>query len=123
MEVDNHTARTYAKVAKKYSAKGSFGFNKTVVPVKLAKYGTDQLISRSQAKRVLARVDQFTQVIFDFTGVDVIGQAFADEIFRVFPIDHPNIKLLPSKANKEIMGLIQSTIRSGRPGYKGNLHS
>jgi hypothetical protein len=52
--------------------------------VRLAKYGNDQLISRSQAKRLLARIELFKIVLFDFSGVETIGQAFADEIFRVF---------------------------------------
>ena len=56
-------------------------FNKTVVPVRLAQYGNDQLISRSQAKRVLARIDLFSTVLLDFEGVPAIGRAFADEVF------------------------------------------
>jgi len=121
LKVENHTARTMKKVYDQYSVEGSYGFNKTIVPVKLAKYGTDQLLSLSQAKRVLVRVDQFSQVIFDFTGIDVIGQAFADQIFRVFASEHPNVDLIPSHANADIMGLIQATITSGRPGFKGEL--
>jgi len=54
------------------------------VPVKLAQYGNDKLVSRSQAKRLLARVELFKVVMLDFTNVPTIGQAFADEIFRVF---------------------------------------
>ncbi len=121
LKVENHTARTVKQVYEQYSVGDSYGFNKTIVPVKLAKYGTDQLISRSQAKRVLVRVDQFSQVIFDFTGVDMIGQAFADQIFRVFASEHPNVDLIPSHANSDIMGLIQATVKSGRPGFKGQL--
>lgn len=121
LRVDNHTARTMRKVYDQYSVGDSAGFNKTIVPVKLAKYGTDQLVSRSQAKRVLVRVDQFSQVIFDFTGVDIIGQAFADQIFRVFASEHPDVDLIPSHANSQIMSLIQATIKSGRPGFKGEI--
>jgi len=123
LKVNNHTSRTVGKVYTQYSVKNASGFSKTVVPVKLAKYATDQLVSRSQAKRVLVRVDQFSQVIFDFTGIDMIGQAFADQIFRVFANDHPNVQLIPSKANANIMALIQSTIKSGRPGFKGERSS
>ncbi len=119
LKVDNHTSRSRRKVLHEFSTNDTYGFNKTVVPVKLARYGTDQLISRSQAKRVLARVDLFSVVIFDFAGVDTIGQAFADQIFRVFPQDHPDIRLLPSHANSEVIGTIQAAIRAGRPGYKG----
>jgi hypothetical protein len=52
----------------------------------------DPLISRSQAKRVLARVELFRTVLFDFSRVSSIGQAFADEMFRVFAHTHPGIE-------------------------------
>jgi anti-sigma regulatory factor (Ser/Thr protein kinase) len=119
LKVENHTTRTVKKVYDQYSVGDSYGFNKTIVPVKLAKYDSDQLISRSQAKRVLVRVDQFSQVIFDFTGIDMIGQAFADQIFRVFASEHPDVDLIPAHANSDIMGLIQAVIKTGRPGFKG----
>ncbi|MBB5062958.1 STAS-like domain-containing protein [Granulicella mallensis] len=121
LKVENHTARTVKKVYDQFSVNGSEGFNKTVVPVKLAKYGNDQLVSRSQAKRVLMRVDRFAQVIFNFEGVDMIGQAFADQIFRVFAAEHPEVSLIPSHANPDILKLIVATIKAGRPGFKGDL--
>ena len=119
LSVSNHTSRTTRKILSQFSVDGSYGFNKTIVPVELARYGTDQLVSRSQAKRVLARVDQFSQVLLNFTGVDEIGQAFADEIFRVFASEHPDIEILPIHANKNIMGIYQAALQSGRPGFKG----
>jgi len=61
-----------------------FGFSKTHIPVFLAAYGEDNLISRSQAKRLLVRFERFKEIILDFENVESIGQAFADEIFRVF---------------------------------------
>jgi anti-sigma regulatory factor (Ser/Thr protein kinase) len=121
LKVDNHTARTVKNIYDQYSVNGSEGFNKTTVPVKLARYGTDQLVSRSQAKRVLMRVDRFAQVIFDFEDVDMIGQAFADQIFRVFAAEHPEVDLIPSHANPDIIKLIVATIKAGRPGFKGKL--
>lgn len=121
LKVENHTARSVRKVMNQFSVGDSFGFNKTIVPVSLAKYGTDQLVSRSQAKRVLARVDLFSLVIFNFTGVDTIGQAFADQIFRVFQQDHPEVALRFSHANSEVMGIINAAIKAGRPGFEGVL--
>ncbi len=106
MELHNHTARTTRKIFDEYSSGDDYGFNKTVVPVKLAKYGMDELVSRSQAKRLLARVELFTKVVFDFAGVDMIGQAFADQIFRVFAATHPDIELIPIHANKEVRAMI-----------------
>lgn len=107
MEINNHTARTTKKIFDHYSSGDDYGFNKTVVPVKLAQYGNDKLISRSQAKRVLARVELFKIVIFSFEGVESIGQAFADEIFRVFAQRHPEIELLTMKANSEVKRMIE----------------
>jgi len=120
LRVSNHTARTTRKILAEYSVDGSYGFNKTVIPLELARYGTDQLVSRSQAKRVLARIDQFSQVLLDFKDVQEIGQAFADEIFRVFALEHPEVKLLPIHANKNIMGMYQAALRTARPGFKGD---
>lgn len=106
MKLDNHTSRTTRKVFDSYTSEDDYRFTKTVVPVRLAQYGDDKLVSRSQAKRLLARVDRFRTVIFDFQGVDSIGQAFADEIFRVFPNRHPDIELIPYKANSAVKRMI-----------------
>ena len=52
-------------------------FDRTVVPVKLARLGRENLLSRSQARRITSRVDGFRLVVLDFEGVPEIGQAFA----------------------------------------------
>jgi anti-sigma regulatory factor (Ser/Thr protein kinase) len=106
MKIHNHSARTVKKIFDRFSTGDDYGFNKTVVPVKLAKYGDDQLISRSQAKRLLARVELFKKVVFDFTGIETIGQAFSDEIFRVFAQQHPEIELTPIHANSQVKRMI-----------------
>jgi len=111
-ERHNHAARTAKKVFDQYTSGDDFGFNKTVVPVKLAQYGNDKLISRSQAKRLLARIELFKTVMLNFEGVDSIGQAFADEIFRVFAIQHPEVELLVMRANSEVKRMI-SRIKDG----------
>lgn len=115
MKLLNHTARTNKKIFDQYSGGDDYGFNKTVVPVKLAQYGNDKLISRSQAKRLLARVDLFKTVIFDFTDVPTVGQAFADEIFRVFALQHKGIELIPLHTNSEVKRMI-SRARIGLSG-------
>ena len=63
MKLHNHTARTCKKIFDQYTGNEDedYGFNKTVVSVKLAQYGNESLISRSQAKLVLARVELFKQ--------------------------------------------------------------
>jgi anti-sigma regulatory factor (Ser/Thr protein kinase)/biotin operon repressor len=83
-----------------------FGFSKTHLSVQLAKYEGDHLVSRSQAKRILNRLDTFKDVFLDFRDVTDIGQAFADEIFRVFHNDHPSIRLIPVNARPEVQKMI-----------------
>ena len=106
MLLNNHTSRTTKKIFDQYTSGDDYGFTKTVVPVRLARYGQDMLLSRSQAKRLLARVDLFKTVLFDFSEVESIGPAFADEIFRVFAQQHPEIELLPVQANSAIKRMI-----------------
>lgn len=84
----------------------NYGFDKTVIPIELARYGDDNLVSRSQARRVLNRVNLFKYVIFDFDNVPQIGQAFADEIFRVFANANPGVKLDYINANDNVIAMI-----------------
>ena len=106
MDLNNNTSRTVKSVFDQYTGTEDYGFDKTVVPVKLTKYGNERLVSRSQAKRLLSRVDRFRTVILDFEGVDRIGQAFADEVFRVFANNNPGVQLHFIKANNEVESMI-----------------
>ena len=108
MSLENSSNRDHRAIYDKYTATDDdYGFTKTVVPVRLAKHGHEKLVSRSQAKRLMARVDRFKVVILDFTGVEVVGQAFADELFRVFENHHPDIKVKAAFANKDIQKMIR----------------
>ncbi len=113
LKLGNHTPRTPNKVFAQYTSGDDFGFTKTVVPVRLAQYGNDNLVSRSQAKRLMARVERFKTVLLDFEGVKSIGQAFADEIFRVFKNQHPDLELLAINADEQIRQMISRAQSSG----------
>lgn len=106
MELDNHTSRTVKKVFDQFTTDDDYGFTKTVVPVDLMRYGDDNLVSRSQAKRLLNRFDRFKVVVLDFSGVETIGQAFADEVFRVFQNQHPEIEIAAIHATDEVRQMI-----------------
>ena len=95
MKLANDNARKTNEVFFQFAAPDDFTFDKTVVPVRLAQYEGEKLVSRSQAKRLTARFEKFKTVILDFTGVETIGQGFADELFRVFAGAHPRIDLVP----------------------------
>jgi len=73
MKLNNHTSKTCKKIFDNHSDEEDLGFIKTVVPVRLAQYGNENLISRSQAKRVLARVELFKVVVLNFEGVPLSG--------------------------------------------------
>ena len=86
-----------------------FGFSRTIVPVTLARFGDENLLSRSQAKRLLTRFERFQEVLLDFNDVDFIGQAFADEVFRVFRSQHPEVNLTWMNANPSVESMILGT--------------
>ena len=96
MTIALDSTRTTNDVYEKFTNQPEdFDFSKTVVPMRMAQYGQDLLISRSQAKRIIARFDRFRTVVLDFAKVEEIGQAFADEIFRVYASSKPGVELVP----------------------------
>jgi hypothetical protein len=106
MEIDSKSKRTTQQVFDRFTTAGDYGFSKTHVPVFLAAYGDENLISRSQARRLLARFEKFREIILDFANVASIGQAFADEVFRVFQMQHPDIHLIPINTSKQVQKMI-----------------
>ena len=108
MKLRNASDRSRKEVYDAYaSPENDYAFDRTVVPVKMAEHSENDLISRSQAKRLLLRIDRFRTVVLDFKNVNQIGQAFADEIFRVFIRRHPGIDLQFINANAEISNMIR----------------
>lgn len=118
MDISTRSTRTTQSVFDRFSGVDE-GFTKTHVPVALARYGEDKLVSRSQARRVLARFEKFKEISLDFSGVATIGQPFADEIFRVFADHNPNIKITYSHASLQIKNMI-AWVRGAR-GVQGPL--
>lgn len=106
MTLSNNIKRTTKQVFDSFTTGEDYGFTKTVVPVRLTQYGDDKLVSRSQAKRLLVRVEKFKVVMFDFDKVESVGQAFADEIFRVFKAQHPEIELTFENTCKQVHQMI-----------------
>lgn len=103
--------KTAKEVFDKFTADlDDFGFTRTHLSVQLGKYEGDHLVSRSQAKRLLSRLDKFKEVYLDFRDVADIGQAFADEIFRVFQNEHPSIRLIPINTKPEVERMIRRAL-------------
>ena len=83
------------------------GFGKTIVAVALSADPNDPHVSRSQAKRLLMGLEKFKQIVLDFKGVSSVGQAFVDEVFRVFQNEHLDITIQYSNANPEVDTMIK----------------
>lgn len=104
--VNNNTARKIRTVYERFATPEG-GFSKTLVPVKLLRYKDEGIVSRSQAKRLMARVDRFKKVCLDFESIDMIGQGFADEIFRVYATAHPDVEISTTNVNTTIKAMIK----------------
>jgi len=107
MRLANDSTKSLTSIFDEYATDDEdYGFSRTVVPVKLLAYGDDRLVSRSQARRLLSRFDRFKMVVLNFDQVESIGQAFADEVFRVFATRHPEIELVGVRANEQVTRMI-----------------
>jgi len=115
MQINKKSKRSIQDVFDQFtSGPENFQFNRTVIPVRLAQYENETLVSRSQAKRLLSRIERFTNVIFDFDQVKSIGQAFADEIFRVYAQKNQHINLLPINMDKNVEKMVLRAINNVR---------
>ena len=81
-----------------------FQFQRTRVLVKLLRR---DFVSRSEARRLLANLEKFSEIVLDFRDVVSVGQGFADEVFRVFARRHPAIVVTTANANPVIDAMIR----------------
>jgi len=104
-------------VFRAYTDPNTLRFTKTRTTVSLGKLGT-ALISRSEARRIVAGLTKFEHVLLDFSGVDVVGQGFCDEVFRVFARAHPEMTLEPVGANASVEFMVARARAAGKKGPK-----
>lgn len=110
--IQSHSGKNLNDIFKKFTD-DSFEFNKTEVQVKLYRLGVEY-VSRSQARRIIVGLDKFKMVILDFNEVKSIGQAFADEILRVWQANHPGIKIVSKNANENVDFMIHRAVSTVR---------
>ena len=113
MRLENDSTRTMKSIFDTYAEAEDYTFDKTVVPLRLAQHEGEKLVSRSQAKRVAHRFERFKHVELDFEGISEIGQAFADELFRVFATAHPNVKLTPINTSDAVADMVRRAVTAG----------
>ncbi len=115
MSISTRSEKTMKDVFDRYTSDedDDYAFSKTDVPVSLARFGSDHLVSRSQARRLLNRLHDFKHIMLDFGGINSIGQAFADEIFRVFDRNNPDIVISHLNINADIDRMIRRVKSKG----------
>ena len=109
MSLSNFTNRTAKEVFDSFSDTDG-AFTTTKIPIK--SIFDSAPISRSQAKRVCYRLDNFEEVIFDFDNVSWMGQGFAHQIFVVYQNAHPNVKLIPINMNDSVASMYNHVVNS-----------
>ncbi len=65
-------------------------------------------------KVVFKREPSLKVAILDFDKVPTIGQAFADEVFRVFKESHPEIEIQSINTNPAVDFMIKRAIKTKR---------
>lgn len=111
MIISTNSTKTIKGVMDKY-ADQEIGFGKTIVAVALSSDPNDPHVSRSQAKRLMMGLDKFKTIILDFKNVSSVGQAFVDEVFRVFKNENPDINIQYVNANIEVDDMIKRGLLS-----------
>ena len=64
-------------------------------------------VARSHARRVLKDAAGYKELVIDFRGIEFMGRGFADEVFRVFQEEHPEIKITPLHASTSMLAMIR----------------
>lgn len=112
--ISRSSKRHLNELFEKYQSQpGAYAFDKTVINVRLFTLGTIY-VSRSQARRILVGLEKFKKIILDFDRVPNIGQAFADEIFRVFRNHYPQISIEPINMSEAVRFMVEHVEKSIR---------
>ena len=105
-DVDPAIRRTLEEVFVPFIDEDSLRFDRTIVP--LALFETEgRFVSRSEAKRLGTRLERFREAVVDFSGVEEVGLAFVDELFRVWADEHPETRLIPINMSPVVERLVR----------------
>jgi anti-sigma regulatory factor (Ser/Thr protein kinase) len=108
-EVDPATQRTLQEVFAPYVDEETLRFERTIVPLKL--FETEgRFVSRAEAKRLGTRLERFREAVIDFEGIDEVGLAFVDELFRVWAGQHPGTRLVPIEMSPAVERVVRRAI-------------
>jgi anti-sigma regulatory factor (Ser/Thr protein kinase) len=108
VELDPHGTRELTEVFAEYTR--DFEFARTRTVIRLFAIGTT-FMSRSEARRLVSGLERFREVVLDFGGVELVGQGFADEVFRVWARQHPEVALVPIAMSPPVAFMVERAIR------------
>ena len=111
MALDNDSTKELGEIMDRYLDPEE-GFVRTEIPVARF-FGGDFPVSRSEARRLLAVLEDFREAELDFTGVAEVGRDFAHELFSVAAGQYPLLRLKVTNAAE----LVEKALR--RAGYSG----
>ena len=109
MSISNFTQKTAKEIFDEYSNTDG-AFSTTHIPLK--NIFDSAPVSRSQAKRICNRLDQFEEVILDFKDISWMGQGFAHQLFVVYQKAHPNISIITQNMNDNVKSMYNHVINS-----------
>ena len=113
MSIENETVRNINDIFDTYTDMEQ-GFFRTEISVLDACLGA-QPVARSQARRIHRRLNEFREIVLDFLNVDFVGQGFADELFRVYAVAHPEIKIHIKNATADVLRMVYHVARGNMP--------
>lgn len=107
MSLSNFTKKTAKDIFDTYADVDN-GFTKTRIPMK--NIFDSAPVSRSQAKRICNRLEQFEEVVLDFDEIEWMGQGFAHQIFVVFKKNNTKTRLLVENMSENVKKMYDHVI-------------
>ena len=109
--ISTESKKTVRQIFDNFTNADTFEFSKTKISIKLYKINKN-LLSRSEARRIAAGLEEFKEIILDFKDVETIGQGFADEIWRVWQNRFPDKKIEYINANENVEAMVKMAMSS-----------
>ena len=108
-ELSNWTKKKIADIFREYEDDdGEF----TKTKISIDSYFDGAPVSRSQAKRLCNRLQNFKEVELNFAGIEWMGQGFAHQLFVVYQRATPGVRLLPVNMNEAVQRMYNHVTNS-----------
>jgi anti-sigma regulatory factor (Ser/Thr protein kinase)/biotin operon repressor len=113
LSIGTTSKRSLREVFDRYTE--DYEFTRTSTVIRLFAVGV-KFVSRSEARRLVHGLDRFREVILDFRGVELVGQGFLDEVFRVWARAHPETRLRPVNMTEPVEFMVRRSLTRAAQG-------